>query len=334
MPVRDAIEHAAAMLKSGARTAILLAGNGLYGRGLTAAGRIATATGAQLLAPYPCTRVERGAGIIGVDRIPYVLEQATGFLNEFRQVILAGADAPVSYFAYPGKSAVMTSPSCDIHTLASPGEDIAGALDSLASALDLKAVPVRGAKAERPTVPSGQITPDGIATAIAALMPENAIVADESMTSGRSLMAATRGVPHHDWLCNTGGSIGIAMPLAVGAAVACPERRVLCLSADGSGMYTLQALWTIARENLKVTTVVFANRAYAVLKREFGGLGIGEPGPRAQSLFDIGHPDLDWVALAKGMGVLAKRVSTLDEFGAALQDGFESEAPSLIEVPL
>jgi acetolactate synthase-1/2/3 large subunit len=183
-------------------------------------------------------------------------------------------------------------------------------------------------------MPSGDITPAGLATAVAALLPENAIVVDESMTSGRSLMPATQGIPRHDWLANTGGSIGIAMPLAVGAAVACPDRRVLCLSADGSGMYTAQALWTMAREGLNVTTVIFANHAYAVLKREFSALGVGNPGPRAADLFDIGRPNIDWVSLAKSMGVSGRRAASLDEFGKALREGFETAGPALIEVGL
>jgi acetolactate synthase-1/2/3 large subunit len=183
-------------------------------------------------------------------------------------------------------------------------------------------------------LPDGDITLPGLAAVVGALLPENAIVVDESMTSGRGLMAATKGAPPHDWLGNTGGSIGIAMPLAVGAAVACPSRKVLCLTADGSGMYTLQALWTMAREGLDVTTVVFANRDYAVLKREFSYLGVGQPGPRALGMFEIGRPDLDWVQLAKGMGVPGTRVNSLAGFAKALRDGFESAGPSLIEVPL
>ena len=147
-------------------------------------------------------------------------------------------------------------------------------------------------------------------------------------------MAATKGTPPHDWLGNTGGSIGIALPLAVGASVACPDRRVLCLTADGSGMYTLQALWTMAREGLNITTVVFANHDYAVLRREFSYLGVGNPGPRAAAMFEIGRPDLDWVQLAKGMGVPGSRVTSLEGFSKALREGFESEGPSLIEVPL
>jgi acetolactate synthase-1/2/3 large subunit len=200
--------------------------------------------------------------------------------------------------------------------------------------LSVRAADSPAEKLERPPLPSGEINLAGLAAAVGALLPENCIVVDESMTSGRGLMAATKGAPPHDWLGNTGGSIGIALPLAVGAAVACRDRRVLCLTADGSGMYTPQALWTMAREGLNVTTVVFANRDYAVLKREFSYLGIGKPGSRALDMFEIGRPDLDWVALAKGMGVPGTRVSSLDAFGKALQAGMEGEGPTLIEVPL
>ena len=230
------------------------------------------------------------------------------------------------------KSSVLTSPESEIHTLARPEEDCAGALEALAAELSLGEAPGLAEKAERPPVPSGEITLAGIAAAVGALLPENCIVVDESMTSGRGLMASTGGAPPHDWLTNTGGSIGIAMPLAVGAAVACPERRVLCLSADGSGMYTAQALWSMAREGLNVTTVIFANHDYAVLKREFGNLGIGAPGPRALDLFEIGRPNLDWVSLARGMGVPALRATSLDIFAKTLRDGFAANGPTLIEV--
>jgi len=335
-PLPDArtVERAAAMLRSGLRTAILIAGNGLYGKGLAAVGRIAAATDAKLLAPYPITRLQRGAGIPRVDRVQYVLEQGIEQFKEFHQLILVGAQAPVAYFAYPGKDSAFVSPECAIHTLASPGEDYVGALDTLAAALSASGTEPPVEKAERPPMPSGEITLQGLAAVVGALLPENAIVVDESMTSGRGLMAATKGAPPHEWLGNTGGSIGIALPLAVGAAVACPDRRVLCLTADGSGMYTAQALWTMAREGLNVTTVVFANHDYAVLKREFSYLGVGSPGARASDMFGIGRPDLDWTLLAKGMGVPGTRVSSLDAFGKALRAGLQGEGPTLIEVPL
>jgi acetolactate synthase I/II/III large subunit len=333
-PATDAVEHAAAMLRSGVRTAILLTGNALYGKGLATAGSIAQATDAKLLAPYPVTRLQRGAGLPPVDRVAYVLEQAVEQLKEFRQLILVGARTPVAYFAYPGKDSTFTSPECKIHTLASPGEDYVGALEAVEAALSLHRTRSTGEKALRPQLPNGNITLPGLAAVVGALLPENAIVVDESMTSGRGMMAATNGAPPHDWLGNTGGSIGIALPLATGAAVACPDRKILCLTADGSGMYTLQALWTMAREGLNVTTVVFANRSYAVLKREFSYLGVGEPGPRASEMFEIGRPDLDWVHLAKGMGVPGTRVTSLAEFAKSLREGFASQGPTLIEVPL
>jgi acetolactate synthase-1/2/3 large subunit len=334
IPATVTIDSAAALLRSGSPTAILLSGNALYGKGLAAAGRIATATNAKLLAPYPVTRLERGAGIPAVDRIQYVREMAVEQLKEFRQIILVGARAPIGYFAQPGKDSVFTSPECEIYPLANPGEDYVGALEAVESALSPNRTDMAVEKAQRPSLPNGEITLTGLAKVVGALLPENTIVVDESMTSGRGMMAATRGAPPHDWLGNTGGSIGIALPMAVGAAVACPDRRVLCLTADGSGMYTLQALWTMAREGLNVTIVVFANHGYAVLKREFSYLGVGNPGTRALDMFEIGRPDLDWVHLAKGMGVSGTRVNSLEAFGKALRAGLEREGPTLIEVPL
>ena len=334
IPANNIVERAATMLRCGLPTGLLISGHTLYGKGLATAGRIAAATGGRLIAPYPIARMERGAGAASVERLPYILEQAVEFLKGFRQLILVGASAPVSYFATQGKNSVLTAPECEIHELARPGEDCVGALEALESALSPRGASSVPPKIERPAAPTGEITLPGLATVIAALLPENAIVVDESMTSGRSLLAATKLGPPHDWLGNTGGSIGIALPLAVGAAVACPERRVLCLSADGSAMYTAQALWTMAREGLNVTTVIFANREYAVLKREYSYLNVGNPGTRARDLFEIGRPALDWVSLAKGMGVPGVKITSLDSFGKALREGFEGEGPKLIEVGL
>jgi acetolactate synthase-1/2/3 large subunit len=263
-----------------------------------------------------------------------VPDQAAELLKDFRQLILVGADAPVAYFAHPTRNAVLTPANCEIHALASPGEDYIGALEALASEFPLSGKEMVTEKAERPTLPAGPITLPGLANAIAALLPDGAIVADESMTSGRAMFSVARGAAPHDWLACTGGSIGIALPQAVGAAVACPDRKVLCLTADGSGMYTLQALWTMAREGLNVTTVVFANREYSVLKREFASFGLGAPGARSLDMFEIGRPDLDWARLAKGLGVPSRKVTNLDEFGKALRAGFETEGPTLVEVVL
>jgi len=335
LPSRQNIERAAKLLRSGARTALLLTGNALHGEGLKAAGRVVAATGAQLLAPYPFARMERGAGRVPVQRLPYVPDQAREVLKEFQQLILVGAGVPVSYFAYPGKSSVLTSPECATDTLANLNEDCAGALKALAEALSLNdKSQLLTQQSDLLTVPSGELTLTGLAATIAALLPENATVIDEAMTSGRGMMAASRGAAPHDWLANTGGSIGIALPLAVGAAVASPDRRVLCLTADGSSMYTLQALWTMAREGLNVTSVVFANRAYAVLQWEYSGLGVGSPGPRAADLFQIGHPDIDWVLMAKSMGIPATRAPSLDALGGLLRNSFATAGPALIEISL
>ena len=332
VPANETIERAAVMLRSGLRTGIILSGAALYGEGLAAAGRVAAAANAKLLSPYPFARLERGAGIVPVERINYILEMAVAQLKEFQQLILVDSAAPVAYFAYPGKSCVMTPPKCEIHTLSRSGEDSIAALEALSEALTFRETRAFAANAQRPPLPSGGITLPGLASVVGALLPEHAIVVDESMTSGRGLMEATKGAPPHDWLGNTGGSIGIALPLAVGAAVACPERRVLCLTADGSAMYTVQALWTMARESLNVTTVVFANRGYNVLKREFSGLGIGIPSPRVLDLFEIGRPDINWVALAKSMGVPGMRVDSLDAFAKELRRGLETDGPKLIQV--
>jgi acetolactate synthase I/II/III large subunit len=332
LPSPEAVERAAKMLRSGLRTAILLSGNAVQGRGLQAAGRLAGATNAKLLVPYPFPRLERGAGRPIVDRIPYLPQSAIELLKEFRQLILVGTGEPLAYFASPTRSAELVPTDCEIHPLAQPGENCAGALAAVLATGEFKESRELAEPAKRPSLPAGEITLDGLAAAIAAYLPENAIVVDESMTAGRAIMAAARSAAPHDWLANTGGSIGIAIPLAVGAAIACRSRWTLCLSADGSSMYTLQGLWTMARESLNVTIVILANRAYGILKREFANLGVGEPKEIASSLFSIGQPDLDWVSIAKGMGIPGARVHSLEEFASRLQQGLKNEGPSLIEV--
>ncbi|MGH9326856.1 MAG: acetolactate synthase large subunit [Terriglobia bacterium] len=335
LPSAPTVEQAAQKLRSGLRTGIILADNGLIGEGLISAGRIAAGTGAMLLAPYPFKRIERGAGRPVVDRIPYVHEQSARLLAQFRQLLLVGAERPVSYFAHPGRPGSPVPEECDVFVLAAPSEDCAGALGMLVDALSLRQVAPATEKPQRPPVPGGaEMTLAGLADAVAALLPEGAIVADESMTSGRAMMAAARGAPPHDWLGNTGGSIGIGLPMAAGAAIASPGRRVVCLTADGSAMYTIQALWTIAREALDVTTVVFSNREYAVLSREYLAYGCGDPGPVASSLFSLSGPELDFAFLAKSMGVTACRARTLGEFSGALGAAFESRGPQLIEAVL
>jgi acetolactate synthase I/II/III large subunit len=335
LPQHQKIVDVARVLRFGLPTALLLLGDSLTGKGLDSAGRISDATGAKLLAPYPFSRLERGIGRPIVERIPYAPQQAKEFLKNIRHLILVGAIEPLAYFASPTRSAKLVPPGCEMHELAGPNEDCAGALEAIEIELDSKKTSNRPAGETALTpVPTGDISLEGLAATVAATLEEGTIVVDESMTAGRGIMAAATNAPLHDWLANTGGSIGIAMPLAVGAAAACRHRPVLCLSADGSGMYTLQALWTMARESLRVTTVIFANRSYEVLKREFAALGIGTPEQSALNLFEIDRPELDWVSLAKGMGVPGIRIHSLEEFGKALMYGYASQGPSLIEVVL
>jgi acetolactate synthase-1/2/3 large subunit len=331
-PATAKIEEALAMLASGIPTALILGDGGLHGVGLALAGRIADATGAALIAPFPLARLERGRGRPTVTRLPYVSEQARAVLGRFRQLILAGAVEPFAYFAHQDDDAVLLPPASVRCVLTGPGEDTVTALTQLAEASPR--IALHRLNAGTVALPSGALNPDGIASVIAALLPEQAIVIDEGMTCGRAIMAACSDSPPHDWLGNTGGSIGIAMPLAIGAALACPDRPVLCLSADGSGMYTLQSLWTMAREGLAVTTVIFANNAYALLKHEYARVAPGQPAQTVMDRFDLTKPTLDWVSLAAGMGVPGRRVASLEDFASALRAGFESGGPNLVEVPL
>ena len=180
----------------------------------------------------------------------------------------------------------------------------------------------------------GTLDPAAVARCVGARMPEGAIVVDEAATSGFALPDATAGCPPHDWLALTGGAIGQGLPTAVGAAVACPDRKVLCLEADGSAMYTVQALWTMARERLDVTVVLFSNRKYAILQVEFARVGAHNPGPKAMSMLDLSNPELDWVSIARGLGVEASRAATPAEFDDQLASGLADRGPRLIEVVL
>jgi acetolactate synthase-1/2/3 large subunit len=334
LPSPEAIERAAKILRERKPAALVLAGASLRRHGLELAGRIAVATGVQLLAPYSIGRIERGAGLVPVERIPYPVDQALERLKHLEHVILVGATPPVAFFAYPNKPSVVTPPGCTITVLARPEEDLVGALEALVDALDARRAEPKLQQREKTAAPLGAVGFAGIGGVVASLLPENAIVVDESITSGRALLAMTRATPPHDWLANPGGSIGMALPLAVGAATACPERKVLVLEGDGSGMYTLQALWTMAREGLKVTSVIFANRTYAILKNELAHVGAGNPGRRALDMLEIGRPDLDWVRLARGMGVPAARAETLEDLARLVAGGLASGGPSLVELPL
>ena len=272
--------------------ALVLNGPMLRERALELCGRVAAATQAELLCPTQMNRAERGAGRVNVDRIPYVVEAAQKRLAHLRTLVLVNSRAPVNFFAYPGKPPTPMAPGCEVITLATTEEDGVDAMQRLVDFLHVEKVnPVRE-ELRRPALPGGPVTLQGLAEVIAALMPEQCIVADESITSGRGLVPATRNTPPHDWLVNPGGSIGFAMPVSIGAAVACPDRKVLCLQSDGSGMYVAQSLWTMAREQLDILVLVFANRTYEILKGELRNVGAGEPGGKARDMLEIGRPDL------------------------------------------
>ncbi|MET7479269.1 acetolactate synthase large subunit [Streptomyces sp. NPDC005648] len=320
----------AAALRDGEPAALLLGGPATREPALGAAGRIAAATGARLLCETFPARLERGAGLPSVERLGYLAEGAIAQLEGVRHLVLAGARAPVAFFAHPGLPGALTPDGCRIHTLATAGDDLVQALGDLADRVAPDASPVLRA-AVRPTPPTGPLTAETAAAAIGALLPERAIVVDEANTSGLGLSEATAGAPRHDWLTLTGGAIGQGLPLAAGAAIACPDRPVLCLEADGSAMYTVSALWTHAREGLDITTVIFANGSYAVLDMEFQRLGGAAGGPAQRDLTDLTRPGLDFVALARGMGVPASRATTAEEFTDRLREAFGEPGPHLVE---
>jgi acetolactate synthase-1/2/3 large subunit len=329
----ETVEGVAKALHSGERAALLLGGTALRARGLHAASRISGASGALLLGETFPANLERGAGIPAVDRLGYLAEFAQAQLDGVRHLVLVDAKSPVSFFAYPGKPSDLVPAGCTVHTLVGPGEDAPEALDALVDVLGVRG-DASAAPSARPDRPVGSLTMESLAASIGSVLPERAVVVDEGNTSGLFVSGATAGAPPHDWLTLTGGAIGIGLPLATGAAVAAPDRPILCLQADGSAMYTLQALWTQAREELNVTTVVLANRSYAILNMELQRVGADAGGPLSRRLLDLTDPDLDFVALSRGMGVPGRRVESAEELTAALEESFSEPGPALIEVPL
>jgi acetolactate synthase I/II/III large subunit len=330
----DAIDAAAKALRNGKRTAILMRGPALRKAGLEAAGRIAAASGARLLCDTFAPRLERGAGIVAVERLPYFAEQIVDFMADFEQLLLVGSKPPVSFFAYPDKPSWCTPPGCAISVLAHPHEEGVAALEAVASAIGAPREPAGRVVLERPGSPAGGLNQFSIGQIIGALLPENVIVSDEAATSGLGIAFATASAPAHDHLALTGGSIGQGIPVATGAAVACPHRKVLALQGDGGAMYTLQALWTQVREKLDVTNVIFANRSYSILNIELARVGAGEPGPQALSMLDLHNPELDWCLLARGMGMEASRATTTEELHSQFADAMKTRGPRLIEIML
>ncbi len=324
---------AIAALKRGPTTLLLLGKRALTADVSRWAGKIAAATGCAVMAEFYGARIERGAGRVALPRLPYAVDPSLKALEGFDSIVLVDAVPPVAFFAYPEKPGRLTKPDCTFVHLAGSGDDAAYILRDVAKALQAEDIEPAGMAGKGTLVlPTGKLTPEGIGQVIASHIPENAIVVDESLTTGRQFDGLTMDAKPHDWLTGTGGSIGFALPVALGAAIAAPDRRVLVLEGDGSAMYTLQALWSMVRENLNITVVIFSNRQYKILSGEFAGVGAGVPGRRATDMLSLDRPDLDWAALSKGMGMPCHTVHTLEQLSVALGLALHAEGPGLIEV--
>jgi acetolactate synthase I/II/III large subunit len=326
-----AVDTAARILRSGRPALLLLAGGAVSAEGQVLAWRIAQATGAKLMADYVNGTVARGRGRLQLERVAYNTDLAMESLARFEHIVLVNAKPPVSFFAYPGKPSTQYPSQAQLHVLSRPEQDAVAALRALADALRAPeaAMPDPG---PRPEPASGAPSPDKVAQTLAALMPEHAIVSDESVSYGRGFYRNTVAAAPHDWLHLVGGAIGAGLPVATGAAIGSGgQRRVISLQADGSAMYTLQSLWTQAREQLPCTTILLNNRKYAILQGEYKSVG-ATPGPTALRMLDLGSPDLGWVQLANGMGVEAARASTMEECADLLARSCRQPGPFLIEL--
>jgi acetolactate synthase-1/2/3 large subunit len=329
---QETIHAVAKALTDGGKAAFLLGGKALREPALLLASRISEATGAILHAEVFPARLERGAGLPYVERIAYLAELASVQLADLEHLILVDAKAPVSFFAYPGKKSYLVPDSCKVHHLAGLDEDALGSLQALLNKVEAQAIAPALMDLAVPKRPSGALTADKVCQAVAAVLPERAIISDEAQTSGVTLAKHTAHAPRHDLLTLTGGAIGQGLPVAVGAAIACPDRQVFALVGDGSAMYTIQALWTMAREQLNVITIVFNNRSYAILNIELERVGAETVGPIAKSQLDLSAPPIDFVAIGNGMGVHSVRAANCEQFNGALDFAMAHAGPHLIEV--
>lgn len=330
----DALESAAKALLSGEPALLVLGGRALRATSLDFAGRIVAKTGCRMGAQFFSARIERGAGRVSVERIPYSVDPAVEFLKGFRHLITIETNEPVAFFSYPDKPSLLKAPGAHVHAVCAPGGNGLAALEALCERVGALKVHARVEPLAPARTARGAITPQSVADVLCAGMPENCILVDESLTTGRETYALTAGAAPHDTIQNMGGSIGFSPPVATGAAVACKDRKVVSMTGDGSAMYTIQSLWTQAREGLDVTTIIFANRRYQILNNESLNMGAGNLGPKALELTSIDRPEIDFVALAKGMGVPGKRVATAEDFAAALRSAVAAQGPKLIEVVL
>lgn len=333
-PVADdsVIEEIARAINSGKKTALLLGGRALREPSLVAAAKIAEKNGVKVFAETFPTRIERGAGLPVVERIAYLAELVGVQLADIKNLITVDAKDPVSFFAYPGKKSYLVPDGCKVFTLATDEQDTSASLNKLADALGAADTQPVLQPAKREKRPKGKLTAEKVCKAVGHFMPENSIIVDEAITSGLMLNTMTAGAPRHDMLTLTGGAIGQGLPNSIGAAIACPDRPVIALIGDGTAMYTNQALWTMARENLNVTSIIFNNASYSVLNIELERVGAESVGEKAKSQLDLKGPVLNFAQLAQGMGVHGTQVSTAEELNKALEYALKHNGPNLIEV--
>jgi len=332
----SSIERAAELLRAGQKASLILGGWALRARGLAAAARIKAKTGCDLVSERVPARMERGVGIATTEFIPYFPRQALELLSKYQTIVLAGAVEPVTFFGWQGYTSRLLNDKQDICQIEATDRNLAQALENLADALgapgSVDAAAVGKTQIERPGLPQGKLTPHNACLTLAALQPENAIIVNESVTSGAAYLPLGPGLPPHTLLMLPGGAIGFGLPCAVGAAVACPERPVINLQADGSAMYTVQALWMQAREGLNITTLICSNRSYNILNIEIARAGIETPGGFAQNLTALKNPIIDWVQISRGMGVPAVAVDSCEALALELKKAVEDPGPHLIEM--
>jgi acetolactate synthase-1/2/3 large subunit len=312
---------------------ILVGGAALEEENLINIAKIADKLGCPIKTDWFNARLDKGAGRINSVRIPYVVDSAVSILKDFDTIIVIGARRPVAFFAYPNKPGILTQDGTKFIELASLSDNIGEMVEELSDLLGAtKIIPSTISEMKIPEIPAGPINTTSLGMVLGALIPENAIIVDESVTTGREFFAQTAGSRPHTWLNNCGGSIGFGMPVAIGAAVACPDQKVIALEGDGSAMYTVQSLWTMARENLDITILIFANQSYKILQGELTNVGVVNPGKSALEMLSLKNPSLDWVSISRGMGVDAVRVDNIDDLVKSFKYGLKENSPYLIEV--
>jgi len=281
---------------------------------------------------------ESGEGLPVLTRIPYLPAQAQTFLGNYDTLILAGANEPVAFFGYPGGKSSLLNDRQRHFRIDTHKQDVVAVLEELAWALGA----VTGtdktnsvlAKYALPELPSGKLNVAKMCATIAALQPEHCIVVEEGITSSGPYYSYAPFLKPYSQLNLTGGAIGQGMPVALGAALACPDRKVINIEGDGSAMYTVQALWSQAREKANVITIICSNRKYSIIELECMMAGYRPLGPEAKGLMYLTGPTLDWVALSRGMGVPAASVTTAEELTGEFKAALKEPGPHLIEAVL